>query len=125
AAAEPPPRWAPASALPGSTARLDRSAPATPAVSGGSLSWTKAASVTVTRSVCEDAAGRAGVAVTGGGAADAPGSGVAGYQYRTSADGGTTWTAPQAGAGVTVSSAGQTLVQIPGTAHAGLAPPCV
>ncbi len=97
--------WAPASPLPGSTARIDRSAPAAPSVSGGSLSWTNAANVTV----------------TGGGSADSPGSGVAGYQYRTSTDGGTTWTAPQAGTGVTIASPGQTLVQFRATDNSGLA----
>jgi hypothetical protein len=97
--------WAPAAPLPGSTARIDRSAPTAPIVAGGSLAWTNAASVTV----------------TGGGSVDAPGSGVGGYQYRTSTDGGTTWTAGQAGTSVTVSVPGQTLVQFRSTDTSGLA----
>ena len=97
--------WAPASPLPGSTARIDHSAPAAPSVSGGSLSWTNTAHVTI----------------TGGGSADSRGSGVAGYQYRTSTDGGTTWTAPQAGTAVTIASPGQTLVQFRATDNSGLA----
>ena len=46
----------------------------------------------------------------GGGGTDGL-SGVAGYQYRSSADGGGTWTAPQPGATAVVSAEGSTVVQ--------------
>ncbi len=97
--------WAPASPFAGSTARIDRTPPSAPSVAGGSLTWTHAASVTV----------------TGGGSTDSPGSGVTGYQYRTSTDGGTTWTAGQAGSSVTVSAVGETLVQFRSLDVSGLA----
>ena len=96
--------WAPASPTAASTARIDRTIPTAPSVTGGSLSWTNAASVTVTAS----------------GSADSPGSGVASYAYRTSTDGGSTWSAPAAGASVTVSAPGQTLVQFRATDVSGL-----
>jgi hypothetical protein len=77
-------------------ARLDRTTPGTPTVSGGSLAWQNVASVTV----------------SGAGATDSGGSGVAGYEYRASTDGGTTWSAAAAGASDTVAAEGQTLVQL-------------
>ena len=85
------------------TARIDRSAPSDPTLSGGSLTWSSAASSTVTAS----------------GSADA-GSGIAGYQYQTSTDGGSTWSGSAAGAGATVSAQGQTLVRFRAVDNAGL-----
>ncbi|HEX2587223.1 MAG TPA: hypothetical protein VHL51_03085, partial [Gaiellales bacterium] len=99
--------WAPSSPTGGSTARVDRSAPTAPTVAGGSLTWSSAASVTVTAS----------------GSTDTPGSGVASYAYRTSTDGGTTWSAPSAGSSVAVTAPGQTLVQFRATDTSGLSSP--
>ena len=87
---------------PASTVSLDRTAPTVATVAGGSLTWRSVASVVV----------------TGSGASD-PLSGLAGYEYRTSADGGTTWTAPVAGAADTVSAEGQTLVEFRALDNAG------
>jgi large repetitive protein len=86
--------WMPATATAGSTARLDRNAPTVPAVSGGSAAWQSAASVTVTASGSTDS-----------------GSGLAGYEYRTSTSSGATWGTASAGASVAVSTEGSTLVQ--------------
>jgi hypothetical protein len=86
--------WTPASATAGSTARIDRTDPTTPTVSGGSLAWQGAASVAVTAS-----------GASGGD------SGLVGYEYRTSTDGGSTWDAPASGASVLISALGETLVQ--------------
>ncbi len=85
------------------TARIDRSAPSDPTLAGGSLSWSSAASSPVTAS----------------GSADA-GSGIAGYEYQTSTDGGSTWSGSTAGAGATVSAQGQTLVRFRAIDNAGL-----
>ena len=52
----------------------------------------------------------ASVTVSGSGSTDA-GSGVAGYSYRTSTNGGATWSAASPGASLTVSAEGETLVQ--------------
>ncbi|HEX2377069.1 MAG TPA: hypothetical protein VHI30_05875, partial [Gaiellales bacterium] len=77
------------------TVRIDRTAPSTPAAAGGSLSWQSVSNITM----------------TAGGSTDAPGSGVAGYQYRTSTDGGASWSSAVAGASVDVTANGETLVQ--------------
>ena len=75
---------------------IDRTAPTAPtSVSGGSATWQSAASVTVSASA----------------ASDTNGSGVAGYQYRTSTDGGGTWSAPTAGSDATISDEGETLIE--------------
>ncbi|HEU0194557.1 MAG TPA: hypothetical protein VFQ71_10185, partial [Gaiellales bacterium] len=87
-----------------STVMLDRSAPSVPAVSGGDGSWKTTASETVSASGSIDPAG---------------GSGFAGYQYETSTDGGSTWSAPAAGSSLLVSSEGQTLVQFRALDNAG------
>jgi hypothetical protein len=83
-------------------ARIDRTAPTAPAVSGGSLSWQNPASVTI----------------TGSGSTDTGGSGLA-YQYRTSSDGGTTWSAAASGASDPVSNEGTTIVQFRAVDGAG------
>ena len=83
------------SALVQATVRIDRSAPTVPTATGGSLTWVGAGSYEV----------------DGSGSTDSPGSGVTGYQYRTSTDGGSTWSAATAGAAAFVSAEGETLVQ--------------
>ena len=86
------------------TARVDRTAPSDPAVSGGSLSWQNAASVTV----------------TGSGSVDTPASdGVSRYEFRTSVNGGAAWSAGTSGASVVVSAEGTTLVQFRAVDGAG------
>src|SRR5205814_6391436 len=87
--------WGPAAVSAGATARIDRTAPSDPTVTGGSLSWQSVGSV----------------AVTAAGSADAPGSGVASYQYRTSTDGGTTWGPATTGDPALITTQGETLVQ--------------
>ncbi|MDX6535186.1 MAG: large repetitive protein, partial [Gaiellales bacterium] len=77
------------------TVRLDRTAPAVPAVSGGGSGWQNVASI----------------GLSAAGSTDTGGSGLSGYQFATSADGGATWSAPQSGASSTVSAEGQTLVR--------------
>jgi Bacterial Ig-like domain len=97
--------WTPVASTAGSTVRLDRVLPTAPTVSGGSLAWVNAASVTI----------------TGAGSTDS-GSGLAGYQSRTSVDGGTTWSAASAMAlpgTLAVSAPGQTLVQFRSVDAAG------
>ncbi|HYX85068.1 MAG TPA: hypothetical protein VE777_08865 [Gaiellales bacterium] len=90
--------WTPA------TVRIDRTAPTAPAAAGGSLTWSRAAQITI----------------TGGGSTDSPGSGVASYQYRTSTDGGATWSSAAAGASVDVTANGETLVQFRAVDVSGL-----
>src|SRR4029079_11470346 len=75
--------------------RIDTSLPTAPAVSGGSLTWSTAASATVSASASTDAGG----------------SGFTGYQYRTSTNGGGSWSAAASGSSLIVSAEGQTLVQ--------------
>ncbi len=94
--------WTPASATAGSTARIDRTDPTAPTVSGGSLNWQNVASITIT-----------GSGSTGGD------SGLSGYEYRTSTDGGTTWSSATAGASATVTDEGETLAQYRGIDGAG------
>ena len=48
---------------------------------------------------------------TGSGSTDSPGSGVTGYQYRTSTDGGSSWSPATDGSSVNISAEGETLVQ--------------
>ncbi len=83
-----------ASAWTQTSVQLDRTAPSAPTVAGGSLTWANAPSRTVTASASTDA-----------------GSGLAGYQHRTSTDGGATWSAPVAGSSLNVPAEGETLVE--------------
>ena len=83
------------SALVQATVRIDRSAPTAATVSGGSLSWTVPGTYPI----------------TGSGSTDSPGSGVTGYQYRTSTDGGSSWSTATDGSSVNISAEGETLVQ--------------
>jgi hypothetical protein len=95
--------WTPSPPAGASTVRLDRTDPTDPSVTGGSLSWQSVASVVVSAS----------------GSTDAGGSGPATYEHRTSTDGGTTWSAAGAGASVTVSAQGETLVELHSVDGAG------
>src|SRR5262249_35678000 len=95
--------WNPGTGGSTNTMRIDRTAPTAPSVSGGS-GWTNAGSVTV----------------TGSGSTDSPGSGVASYQYRTSADGGATWSAATTGTTTAITATGTTLVQFRATDASGL-----
>ena len=95
--------WAPSPSTAGSTVRLDRTAPTLATVSGGSLTWKNQASLTVTP----------------GGGADTGGSGFSGYEYRTSTDGGSTWSGAAAGASLSVSAQGETVVQFRAVDGAG------
>ena len=87
--------WAPATAAPAATAAIDTVPPTLPVLTGGSATWQNVASVTVQPT---------------GTPTDA-GSGFAGYEHRTSTDGGATWSAATAGAAATISAEGPTLVQ--------------
>ena len=78
------------------TVKLDLTAPSAPTVAGGSSTWSNAASATVTAS----------------GSTDSGGSGLSGYEYRSSTDGGTTWSAPTSGPSDTVSAEANTWVQL-------------
>ena len=86
--------WAPAAGTAAATARVDRADPTAPSVTGGSNAWKSVAQTTVTASGSTDAL-----------------SGLAGYEYRESTDGGTTWGSAAAGASDVVSAEGETLVQ--------------
>ncbi|HKV67738.1 MAG TPA: hypothetical protein VJN72_06585, partial [Gaiellales bacterium] len=97
--------WTPASAGAGNTVKLDTTPPTAPLVAGGTGGWSTAASVPVTAS----------------GSTDSPGSGVAGYQFETSTDGGSTWSAPAAGASTPISAEGTTLVRFQALDNAGRA----
>jgi hypothetical protein len=88
--------------LPAGTVKLDRTAPVSTAT-GGSLSWSTAPSATISESASDPLSGIDATT----------------YQYRTSTDHGTTWSAPSAGGAVTVSASGETLVQFRVTDQAG------
>ena len=77
--------------------------PTAPTVTGGSLIWRNAASTTI----------------TAGGSTDAGGAGLSGYQYRTSTNGGTSWSVPATGLAPAVTAEGETLVQYRGVDGAG------
>ncbi len=99
--------WTPAPIAAGGTVRLDRTAPTTPAASGGSSSWQNATSL----------------AVSAGGSTDVGGSGVASYQHRTSTNGGGSWSAAAAGGTVNVTAQGTTLVEFRAVDGVGLLSP--
>jgi large repetitive protein len=84
------------------TVKLDRTLPTNPTVSGGSTSWSAAASRTI----------------SAGGATDAL-SGLARYEYRTSANNGVTWSTTTAGASAVISAEGTTIVQFRSVDNAG------
>jgi hypothetical protein len=95
--------WAPSPAAAGGTVNIDRTAPSAPAVTGGSLGWHDVPSVTVS--------------ATGG--SDTGGAGLATPQYRTSTDGGTTWSGAVTAASLQVTAEGETLVQFRNADAAG------
>jgi large repetitive protein len=95
--------WVPGSGSAG-TVRLDRSAPGDPVVSGGSLAWQSAASVTV----------------TGSGSSDPGGSGAGSYEYRISTDNGASYGAAASGASVLLNLAGNYVVQFRAVDGVGL-----
>ena len=94
--------WAPAGGTPSGTVRIDRSVPADPTVTGGSLQWQGVASVPIS--------------ATGG---TDPLSGLDHYQYRESTDGGITWGTPLTGSVDNVTASGETLVQFRSVDAAG------
>ena len=98
--------WEPQAAYPGNIVEIDRTPPSDPTVSGGSLSWSTAASVTVSASGSNE-----GLNVYT--------AGVTGYQYRTSTDGGQTWSAASSGSSVAITAQGTTDVQFRGVDGAG------
>jgi len=84
------------------TVKLDRTLPTNPTVSGGSTSWSAAASRTISASGASDAL-----------------SGLARYEYRTSANNGSTWSATVAGASAVIAAEGTTIVQFRSVDNAG------
>jgi hypothetical protein len=94
--------WTPATQTAAATVNLDRTAPSVPVVAGGSSGWSNAASVTVSATSTDT------------------GSGVKSYQYQTSTNGGSSWSAAQTGSSVVVSAVGTTLVQFRATDNANI-----
>lgn len=94
--------WQPATNGIANMVRLDRTPPDLPTVLGGSAAWQGVASETVSSSGATDAR-----------------SGVDHYEYRESADGGSSWSAAVAGSSDTVTSEGETLVQFRAVDAAG------
>lgn len=97
--------WTPALGDANGSVRLDRTPPTYPLVTGGSADW-QTGPVTVTGSASSDAL-----------------SGVDHYENRISTDDGATWTDATSGAAVTISAAGETLVQFRSIDTAGNASP--
>ena len=93
--------WAPAAATAGSTARIDRTPPSLPTVSGGSL--TCAATRTI----------------TGSGSTDTRGSGGVHYQYQVSTDGGATYGAAVVEVECDADHAGELRGAVPGRGCCG------
>jgi large repetitive protein len=90
------------------TVRIDRTVPTAPTASGGSSVWQNTPGITTT-----------GITLAGSGGTDSPGSGIASYEHRSSTDGGATWSAAAAGASVTVTAQGETLVEFRAVDAAG------
>ena len=84
------------------TVKLDRTLPTSPTVSGGSTSWSAAASRTIAAANATDAL-----------------SGLARYEYRTSTNSGSTWGATTAGASAVITAEGTTIVQFRSVDNAG------
>lgn len=95
--------WVPATATPSSTACIDRTPPTTGTVTGGSLEWRNVPSITLTASGATDV-----------------GSGIGRYEYRSSRDGGTSWSPVQTGNEANISDEGCTLVQFRAVDRVGL-----
>ncbi|MCZ4495418.1 MAG: S-layer domain protein, partial [Thermoleophilia bacterium] len=97
---------------PGSTVKIDRTAPTNPTATGGSYTWQKVASVDVSP------AGSTDLNASNG----STGSGIASYEYRTSTNGGSTFSGPTplaVGSSVTISSEADTIVQFRATDNVG------
>ena len=89
--------WYPATGtVPGGTVRIDRTA---------------ARRAHRDRRVADLAERRPTTVVSAGGATDAGGSGLAGYQYRTLTNGGSTWGATVTARAATITAEGETIVQ--------------
>ena len=88
--------WAPSVQAPENTARIYTTPPNAPTVSGGGTTWHTTSPWTVSAS-----------------ATDLSGSGIAGYEYETSTDGGATWSSPTSGASAAVSTEGTSLRPVP------------
>jgi hypothetical protein len=84
--------------------RIDTVKPSAPTASGGSLTWMNVAQIAISASGSTDQAG---------------GSGLAGYQYQVSTNGGATWAAEVAGSSFAVVNQGQTLVHFRSVDNAG------
>ena len=94
--------WAPKVTGPADTVRIDTTGPTVPTVTGGSLSWQKVTSLTITGSHSVDT-----------------GSGLNHYEHRVSTDGGITWSSAVLGPTQVVTAEGQTLVQVRAVDNAG------
>jgi hypothetical protein len=99
-----PSDWAPSGHPVDGMVRLDRTPPTAPTVIGGSLSWQDTASVSIDGAASTDAR-----------------SGVDHYEYRISADGGSTYGAAQPGASVQIGVPGTYVVQFRAVDAVGLA----
>ena len=95
--------WAPLVAAPENTARIDHVVPTTPAVTGGSSTWQNVAQIDISAT----------------GSTDSGGSGLAGYEYETSINGGAVWSAPTVGSAFSPTGEGETLVRIHAVDNAG------
>ncbi|MDX6496431.1 MAG: large repetitive protein, partial [Gaiellales bacterium] len=82
--------------------RVDTVAPSAPLAAGGSAAWQSVASIVVSAAGSTDG-----------------GSGLAGYQRRSSVDGGVTWSTGTAGGQLTAGAGGETLVQFRALDRAG------
>jgi hypothetical protein len=96
--------WTPSVNGATNTARIDRSAPSAPTVTGGSGATTCARRKTVSAS----------------GSSDGVGSGVANYQYRVSPDNGVTWGVTTSGSSVKLATRGVYVVQFQAVDNVGL-----
>jgi hypothetical protein len=96
--------WAPATNGATNTARIDRSAPSAPTVTGGGGATNCYRKKTV----------------TGSGSSDGAGSGLAHYQYRVSPDNGVTWGATTSASSVRLATHGVYLVQFQAVDNVGL-----
>ncbi|MCW2961967.1 MAG: S-layer domain protein, partial [Thermoleophilia bacterium] len=103
---------APTATTPGSTVKIDRTAPTNPTATGGSYNWQKVASVNVAP------AGSTDLNASNG----SVGSGIESYEYRTSINGGSTFSGPTplaVGSSVTISDEADTIVQFRATDNVG------
>jgi len=98
--------WTPLPPAAAATVRIDRTAPTAATVTGGSLTCTSG-----TRTI------------SGSGASDGGGSGIAHYEYRISTDGGTTYGVAISGTSLQLSTPGIYVVQFRAVDNVGLAGP--